>query len=452
MGWWNRYWYGPVAAVRPYVVRNGILLLLAFDVWSQSLRTAARYGSGAFNIAHFAWLDAVQPLPSAAVRVGALLATGVLAMMVVCGASRLLLAAVLVTHTYGWSMSMLDSFQHHYFLSLALVCLMFFPAIGVRDLVASVPETLDASGARQSPHTSAWAYVLLCVTVAITYAFAAIPKMDHEWRVGRTFRSIAGTKVLDPLAAYAAELGISQGWFWQVVASSVIVLELALAVGYGVAVRQDGMRRRWAVAIGAGAWITAMSLHVGAEVIQLRIGWFSYYMIVIACGCLLPERCLTRVVSAVTWPARHWMSAMARWQNAAGAGTRSAATVLLTLAAALLLGLVGTRLDLPGAKGVCVATGAVLCAGAFIASRWRGHVAAQQSAIAAAVAAAVMWGAIAQSSVRYDYYRYLAHDLSTRNELEPALAAYLKAERYAPPGESRRDQIEKLRKKIQQAE
>ena len=64
MGGWNRYWHGPVAAVRAWVVLNGILLLLAFDVWVQSLRTAARYGSGAFNVAHFAWLDAVQPLPS----------------------------------------------------------------------------------------------------------------------------------------------------------------------------------------------------------------------------------------------------------------------------------------------------------------------------------------------------------------------------------------------------
>jgi hypothetical protein len=330
---------------------------------------------------------------------------------------------------------------------------VFFPAIGVEDLVARAAETPDASGPRRrSPHTSAWAYVLLCVTVAIVYAFAAIPKTDHEWRVGRTFRSIAGTKMLDPLAAYLAGLGISQGWFWQIVASSVIVLELALAVGYAVAVRQDAIRRGWAVAIGASSWLVAMALHVGAEALQLRIGWFSYYMIVIACGSLLPERCLTGIVSAVTWPARRWMSAMARWQSAASPPARSAVTVLLALAATLVPGLVGTRLDLPGAKGVCVAAGIVFGARALGAARRQGHAVAQRSAIAATVAAAVMWAAIAQSTVRYDYYRYLGHDLSSRDELKPALDAYLKAERYAPPGESRRDQIEKLRERVHQAE
>jgi hypothetical protein len=212
------------------------------------------------------------------------------------------------------------------------------------------------------------------------------------------------------------------------------------------------MRRRWALAIGASTWFMAMSLHVGAEVIDLRIGWFSYYMILIACGCLLPERCLTAVVGAVTWPARRWMSAAARRQSGASAGARSAVTVLLALAAALLLGMAGTRLDLPGAKAVCVTAGAVFGAGALVTSRWCGDAVAQRSALAAAAAAAVMWAAIAQSTVRYDYYRYLAHDLSSRDELRPALAAYLKAERYAPAGESRRDQIEKLRKRIRQAE
>jgi hypothetical protein len=294
--------------------------------------------------------------------------------------------------------------------------------------------------------------VLLCVTIAITYAFAALPKMDHEWRVGRTFQSIAGTKVLDPFAAYAADLGISQGWFWQIVASSVIALELALAVGYIVAARQDGMRPRRAAVIGGSAWVIAMVLHIGAEVIDLRIGWFSYYMIVLACGCLLPERYLTALVGTVTWPARRWTSAMAGWQRTTGAATRSVVTVLLSLAAASLLGLVGTRLDLPGAKGVCIVAAVVLGAGALVSSRWRGHVVAQQSAIAAAVAAVVMWAAIVQSTVRYDFYRYLGHDLSSRNEPRPALAAYLKAERYAPPGESRRQQIDELQKKIESAQ
>ena len=454
--YWNRYWYGPVAAVRPYFITRTILLVFTFDAWTRSLRTAARYGSGGFNVAHFSWLDTLQPLPTADVRVGALVATGLLAMILVCGGGgRWLLAALALIHTFGWSMSMFDSFQHHYFLSLTFLCLIFFPSIHGRDLARQPADTPDATGRpdrRAGPFTSTWAYVLLGVTVAIVYAFAAVPKLEYEWSSGQTFRSIAGTQILDPLAELGAGLGISQGWFWLTIASSVAVLELLLAVGYLVAVRQDSMTPRRARLIGGSAWALAMLLHIGAEVIQLHIGWFSYYMLVLACGFLLPAQWLQPIVRTIIWAPGRCTAALARVQHAVPATMQPVVTTGLALGVASAAALVGARLDLPGTTIVCASIGIVLALGTFVTSWRAGQLAAQRYAIAGLLAAGVLWGAFAQSSVRYDYYRYLGYDLEARGTLRAALTAYLKAERYAPAGESRKDRIDSLRRKIDATE
>ena len=44
----------------------------------------ARYGIDGFNVAHFRWLDALQPLPSAASYIAVLLLTGMLSLVLVC--------------------------------------------------------------------------------------------------------------------------------------------------------------------------------------------------------------------------------------------------------------------------------------------------------------------------------------------------------------------------------
>jgi hypothetical protein len=63
-----------------------------------------------------------------------------------------------------------------------------------------------------------------------------------------------------------------------------------------------------------------------------------------------------------------------------------------------------------------------------------------------------MWIAIAQSPVRWDFYRYLGGDLARRGELRPALEAYRKGELYAPKGESRADKIEQIEQRLKAGE
>jgi hypothetical protein len=111
-----------------------------------------------------------------------------------------------------------------------------------------------------------------------------------------------------------------------------------------------------------------------------------------------------------------------------------------------LLVMVGKLLDLPGAVPACSIAALALLAVAVASVRGkrdpRRHVAAT------VVAAAVMWLAIASSSVRWDFYRYLGGDLARRDEPEGALDAYVHGERYAPPGQSRAEKIRKLRTQL----
>src|SRR5262249_8829724 len=143
-----------------------VLCLLAFDVWILEVPLGWRYGMNGFNVAHFAWLDALQPLPSPALYVGMMLATGVVAL--VCAfrdTSRWTRVLLLVLYTYGWMMSLLDIFQHHYLLSLILTMFVFFPRARLVDLYRA------PRGTEPRPAVETWAYVLLGATMFIVYVY-----------------------------------------------------------------------------------------------------------------------------------------------------------------------------------------------------------------------------------------------------------------------------------------
>ena len=245
----------------------------------------ARYGAGGFNVAHFRWLDALHPVPTAAWYVGLMLLIGWLALVtVLAGTNRLVLGLIALLYTYGWSMSLLDRYQHHYFISLALLCLTFIPSIRSLQLSglrggSSADEVRPGGGA--GPETSAWSYGLLAATIAIVYVWTAVAKLDTEWRTGLTLRSIAESKVVAVwFRDIAGRVGVGADTFWMIASVAVVVLELFLAVSYLLApvCHVGRLWRCWRML----AWLGAVALHVGNEVLELRIGWFSYYMIVLA--------------------------------------------------------------------------------------------------------------------------------------------------------------------------
>ena len=123
MNAWNRYWYTPLASVRPYLLVKSVLAIFALDLCVLMLRSGHWYGHADFNVAHFRWLDTLQPLPTQTSYNCVLLLTAILALVgFFYSANRLILVLILTLYTYSWSMSLHDAFQHHYFISLVLFC------------------------------------------------------------------------------------------------------------------------------------------------------------------------------------------------------------------------------------------------------------------------------------------------------------------------------------------
>ena len=127
----GHYWFGEVALARPYFVLRFVLGLLAFDLWLNMIPEAAKYGAGAFNVAHFPVFG--DFVPSSSFYLGVLAFTGVLALsQALYRPHRIALFFVTLGYTLGWSCSLLDSAPYHYLLSLYLLCFVFFPMLSAR--------------------------------------------------------------------------------------------------------------------------------------------------------------------------------------------------------------------------------------------------------------------------------------------------------------------------------
>jgi hypothetical protein len=445
----DAYFHAPFAAARAFLFSRLFLALVALDTWTLMIGHAGRYGVDGFNVAHFGWLDALMPTPSAALYVGVLLGTGLLALATaLSGPRRPALVALFLLYTFSWAMSMLDSYQHHYFVSSVLLCLVFFPELRARD----VHPAADSSkkNARAEPALAqGFGFNLLGATAGILYTYTSIAKLDVQWRDGHTLTRISAAKrVFAPLATLAGELGMPEPAFWSFFATSVIPIELTIALTYFVSVNADARRARWQRNLALLGWLLAMTLHVGAEAMDLQIGWFSYYMMLFACTFLLPARALDRLAIVLTRPANWLTRELAELLEPKEQGRAFRVTLMLAAAAAITLAGVGKLLDLPGALPACLGAGTV-CLGlsAWLIQRGR-SVAIRPLLLGSGLAAVLMWLAIANSETRWDFYRFLGGDLKRRGEPEAALEAYERGERYAPKGESRRDQIEELRRRL----
>ncbi len=514
----------PVAAVRPYLILKVTLLLVGLDVWLTRVSHGGRYGAGGFNVAHFAWLDALQPEVTPALYVGVSTATGLLcfALALAPRPPRWLLAVALLLHTWGWAMSMLDSYQHHYLLSIVLLALVFFPALRAEDALVPAAESApppprkprkkDKKAAPKSeparasllapaPTVAAWAYVALAASIAVVYAYTAYSKTADEWLAGAAMQRVLrlgpdGMPVgsaEDPVALVrelAAAFGFEGTRFWWLLGHSVVVVQIVCAAGYLLAPFRDVARSIWTRAFAWVALATALSFHLGAEHMELKIGWFSWYMIFYAFVYLLPERALVVaarfVVPVVTrsfglevvalritlalvlglagaslgsWPIGGLGLALllvtpVRWLSAALSQTAVKVPPYAALVAvgsgAVALAVAGYAIDLPGAPAAGITLAVALGAGTVaLLVRSEDARAMHPYGVGAALAALVFFAAIRFSDVRYDFYRNVGGDHRRRGELLTAYQAYLKANLYAPEGEGRHRQAEELREELE---
>lgn len=546
----GRAFAAPVAAARPYLAFKLTLLFLAFDLWLTRVSHAGRYGAGGFNVAHWPWLDAIQPDISPPIYVGACVLTSALCLAIVFAdrPPRWLVGVAFLVHSWSWAMSMLDSYQHHYLLSIVLFCMIFFPTSSAEEalrLRPSTPDTLPEPAApataaktarargkkrgkakreaastepaaakprtrgpspltRPYPFVSAWSYVLLCGSTAIVYAYTAYSKTDPEWLSGASLRSVihypadgvapaeTANVVVRAFHAVIEALGEDGPLFWFAMGHSVVLVQIVISAGYLLAPWRDALNGALAHVFFAVALFTALSFHVGAELMGLEIGWFSYYMIGYALVMFLPGELLVAIARAVLWPkgerygiegvivrvgaalAVGWLGVVleqpilgwitllvltgsfariasrAPWLPSLDALPEAAPLALAGLGAVALVG-VGWIADLPGAREASVIAAALLGAGVVAALVMHGHARALHGYAIGALAAAVgLLACVTASDMRWDYWRNVGGDHRRRGEIEEAYVAYVKANRYAPEGDDRRDEEREMRTILEQ--
>ncbi|MDG2307857.1 MAG: HTTM domain-containing protein [Candidatus Binatia bacterium] len=509
---WDAYLFGGVAAVRPFLLVKAFLTLFALDICMQMLIGGTRFSSADFNVAQLPLLDLIQPTPTRGLYVGLLLTSGLLSLVIVlAGTNRTLLALLCGAYSWSWLMSMLDSFQHHYFISILLVGLVFIPVVRVTDIhpleeapagdkrkkqrrreelqereragwrsvgivVAGVvaalaywtgPGTptggmawaivavavaastaLRLSRVEEGPRVPAWGFALIGASCAVVYLYTAIAKMNPQWVSGFAFRQLGNVEVAArPLQALFAAVGVSEQTFWPLMACAVVPLELLIAAGYAVAPLRDRGPARWPTTVCGAAWFAAMVVHLGAEMLTLQIGWFSYYMLLIATVYFLPERVLIAGATFVTWPARWVVARGQALQEKGGSPSVGATTAVAVAAGGVVWGAFYT-INLPGSAWLGGAA-AVFLVAASVASAARGDGAHVRAVLgAAAVGSVVMLLAVSSTNLRWDFYRASGGDFGRRGLPEEALASYIEAEQYAPPGQSRRQKIDRLRQQL----
>ncbi len=298
----ERFAFGPVAAVRPWLFAKALYLLLAFDVWHTLVGPAWRYGAAGFNVAHFAVLDAL-PLPSTEAYVGMLVVVGAMAFVAALlpRPPRLLPIAITVLYTWGWSCSMLDSYQHHYLLSALLGATCLFPGVTARDLFGAsdvVPSAAPAAPAKRGkkggavaprpapstfPHglvarVRSLGWTMVTTFSGIVYTFTAISKTEPEWRSGDALRNITheGATMRAPMD-FAESLGLDADTVFHLMGTGMIAVQVVCALGYLTASLRDGpptaaeragLDAAWAALTRDRTWVVIR----GVVVVLLAVG------------------------------------------------------------------------------------------------------------------------------------------------------------------------------------
>jgi hypothetical protein len=423
MNAWNRYWYTPLASVRPYLLVKSVLSIFALDLCVLMLRGGHWYGHADFNVAHFRWLDALQPLPTQTSYNCVLLLTAILALVgIFYSANRLILVLILMLYTYSWSMSLHDAFQHHYFISLVLFCMACLPNLRASDLSALTDRI------RPEPMHVAWSFRLLGVTVAIVYAYAALAKIDAAWFSGFTLQQFLRPGRFEPILQTFAFCGVSEQAVYRLLAVGTIVIELMLAVTYLIATDSPN-RSRYRV-FYLGMWVLALIFHLGIEVAGIQnIGWFSFYMILLATVFFFPSEWFRPLASSFVRMAS-WFDRASAWSAGRGVGPMLG---ILLIAFVVMIGLFaeGRYLDLPGATyafGFSALLMIAFAANSLLHSR-------PQSAccclLAWGAAGSVVLVAVVGTTVRLDYYLQLGHDYRHLGQWTAARDAYQKAADYS---------------------
>lgn len=239
--------------------------IFALDAFLQ-IPHAPRYGAGDFNVAHFEWLSTLLPMPSRHLMLAVFLLQAFLAFRIMAGvAIRQSLALLTALFGYGYFISQVNSYQHHYLLFLLLFLLNFCP--------------WDAARRSENPKElmPGWSIRTLLVQFSILYFWTAVAKMDGHWLSGETLAmQVPDSGTRDMVANVAQSLGVETLTLWAAASIGVMVMEVILAIGLQ-------FPKLWPFMMPIG-----MAFHASVEFSGYKIGLFSYFM-VLAYILVIPE-------------------------------------------------------------------------------------------------------------------------------------------------------------------
>ncbi len=238
------FWFGfEVAWAKLAVARFAIFALLAIDAFL-AIRHAPRYGAGDFNVGQLGFLGDLGP-GRVGYGVGQLALTYLFA-MIACGVgTRILVPLGAAIYAWLYFGSQLDSYQHHYLVSLVLVIASFVP-------------WQRPAGTDPATPVRTWALRLLLVQLAIVYEWAAFSKLDDAWFDGSTLAMQMTGKVG---ALITSTIGMK--------VAAILVIGVELVLGATV-----WSRRTWQIALPLG-----LAFHVSIAATGLEIGLFAFLMI-----------------------------------------------------------------------------------------------------------------------------------------------------------------------------
>src|SRR3569623_188734 len=355
------FWFGfEVAWAKLAVGRVVLFGMLALDALLQ-IRHAPRYGAGGFNVAQIPLLDALGPTRTS--YASAELCNAWLFAMAAFGvATRWVIPAGAAIYAWLYFGSQRDSYQHHYLISMILLCACF------------VPWQRPPDGASR---VRSWALRLILVELGIMYLWAAVSKMNGAWTNGSTL----ATQIVGPMRHMIdATVGVPFA------SKLVILVELSLATLV------------WQPRFAAIAATRGLAFHAGILCTGLEIGLFAWLMIALYLF-VIPDRVYDVLVRALDTPLGAWR-VIAAWFD----GARGWFVWLLAIALALLFAML-TRFQYAGRVATILLV--VTIAGTAV-SVVRTPAARRMAAIGLAhLAAFTLWRATERSStVAADYYRF----------------------------------------------
>ncbi len=386
------FWFGfAIGWPKLVAFRFTIFMMLAVDALLQ-ISHAPRYGAGGFNVGQFAWLSRLAP-GRTAFEIAQLTIALCLTAAAVGTATRVLVP--LATGLYAWVYfsSQLDSYQHHYLVTMMLLLLCFVD--WRRPDVRHAPRTRETTSAGPAQQTiiGGWPLRLLLFELAIMYFWAAISKTETSWLDGRTLSmQIHGS--LRSLIEHTGGFGVA--------AKLVLVVELALAASVW-------HRRGWWVALPLGVLLHASILWSGLE-----IGLFAWLMLGLYL-LLLPDRFFT-------WAAIKWQRLAAPLRTSVAA-TAMSRTLLFALAAITLAIGVAALTRLPHAMITAIAGAPLVTVAAMWQHRRYGRITVV--ALLSPTLATLLWLGVDRSTdTVYDYYRFWAGAESRIDDITRAKALY----------------------------